>query len=344
MLMESHGYSRQYYERLRCGVFDSAQVIVPIVLDLLDPASVVDVGCGTAEWAAAFKSCGVPRILGVDGDYIERRELAIAPEEFMAADLTKPLHINDRFDLALSLEVAEHLPAEYAETFVTTLTRLAPAVLFSAAIPHQGGEQHVNEQWPQYWAKRFGDQNYVAFDIVRPQVWTNRAVQWWYAQNTLLYVEQDYASQVPKLSQERPVWPIPALVHANCFEQLAWKCRVSEALLELIRHTPADACILLVDEYRFGELPKTECKLRPFTVRDGLDHGLPKDSQTACQQLQAQMDCGATHIAFAWPSFWWLEHYGDLATYLRERCREIMHSDNWIVFSLSDSQKSNVNK
>jgi hypothetical protein len=92
--------------------------------------------------------------------------------------------------LAISLEVAEHLPENAADDFVASLVRLAPIVLFSAAAPYQGGQNHVNEQWPGYWAERFAARNYLPVDCIRRRVWENPEVEWWYAQNTFLYVER----------------------------------------------------------------------------------------------------------------------------------------------------------
>ena len=112
---------------------------MPIVIDLLHPNSVVDVGCGTGGWLAEFKRHGVTNILGIDGPHIPIGQLEFDPREFLAADLTEPLRLDSYFDLAISLEVAEHLEVHRSEQFVETLTDLAPIVLFSAAIPHQGG-------------------------------------------------------------------------------------------------------------------------------------------------------------------------------------------------------------
>lgn len=61
--------------------------------------------------------------------------LYVSESIFYAHDLTKPLHLNRRFDLALSLEVAEHLPKKSAEIFVDTLCKLSDTIIFSAAIP-----------------------------------------------------------------------------------------------------------------------------------------------------------------------------------------------------------------
>lgn len=170
----------------------SANVIIPIILEYYHPTSVVDVGCGIGAWLAAVRDQGINDILGVDGQWVPLDKLAIPLHDFTVADLRKKFNMTRRYDLAISLEVAEHLPEESAEQFVSSLTSLAPVVLFSAAIPHQGGPGHVNEQWPEYWAKMFEQHGYVPVDIVRPRVWANPDVCWWFAQNTLVYVDRDY--------------------------------------------------------------------------------------------------------------------------------------------------------
>jgi len=185
-------YDDSFYETLDPEVRGSAEVVVPIVHDLLHPASVLDIGCGRGTWLAAFSRCGVGDIVGVDGPHIERAGLEIAPEAFLARDLTQPFDLRRRFDLAVSLEVAEHLAPEHASAFVASLVAHAPAVLFSAAIPFQGGAGHVNERWPSYWADLFSVHGYVSFDVVRPVVWADEQVAFWYAQNTLLYVDRNH--------------------------------------------------------------------------------------------------------------------------------------------------------
>jgi hypothetical protein len=126
-------------------------------------------------------------ILGVDGKYVDRQILQVPQDCFESADLTKPFDLGRTFDLAVSLEVAEHLPAASAWGFVNSLTRLAPAILFSAAIPLQGGNHHVNERWPDEWAALFREHDYLPVDLVRKRIWQNDMVAWWYAQNTLLF-------------------------------------------------------------------------------------------------------------------------------------------------------------
>src|SRR5690606_34222821 len=105
-------------------------------------------------------------------------------------DLTKKLELNKKYDMAISLEVAEHLPESAADTFVESLTSHASIILFSAAIPQQGGQYHVNEQWPNYWNEKFKKRGFQAFDILRSEFWNNEHVPWWYRQNMVFFVKQ----------------------------------------------------------------------------------------------------------------------------------------------------------
>ena len=200
--MFSEYYTRDFYEQLRNGATQSAKVMVPLVLQLLPVRSVVDIGCGDGSWLAVFRKFGVEEILGVDGEYVDRSLLQIPQDCFKALDLTGPFGLGRGFDLAISLEVAEHLPPDCARGFVEGLTRLAPFVLFSAAIPFQGGEHHVNEQWPDKWAELFKVHDYLPVDFIRKRVWQNDAVEWWYAQNTLLFARADLIERNAVLKAE----------------------------------------------------------------------------------------------------------------------------------------------
>jgi hypothetical protein len=126
-------------------------------------------------------------VLGVDGDYVDRASLRIAADKFVAADLREPLSLDRKFDLVQSLEVAEHIDGARADVFVESLTRHGDVVLFSAAIPGQGGNGHVNEQWPSYWIGKFADAGFTLYDAIRPRIWNDSRVEVWYRQNTLLF-------------------------------------------------------------------------------------------------------------------------------------------------------------
>ena len=180
-------YDAAFYDDIDEMSRTSAAAIVPWIVGALAPTSVIDVGCGRGAWLAAFKGAGVADVLGLDGDYVDRRALHIESEEFQAVDLEAPPSLDREFDLAVSLEVAEHLPPGSADDFVGFLTGLAPRVLFSGAIPGQGGVHHVNEQWPAYWSDRFEAHGYRAVDAVRNRFWNDDRVAFYFAQNMVMY-------------------------------------------------------------------------------------------------------------------------------------------------------------
>jgi len=195
-------YTANFYLSQQGGSLRSAEEIVPLLIKLLNPKSVIDLGCGVGTWLSVFKKLGVEDIQGVDGEWVNRTMLKIPQDRFLAHDLTQPIHLPRQFDLVMSLEVAEHLPKECAEPFVDCLTRLGPVVLFSAAIPFQGGADHVNEQWPDYWAELFLGKKYKAVDCIRKQIWKNDMVKYWYSQNMLMYVRGDYLESSPAFTHE----------------------------------------------------------------------------------------------------------------------------------------------
>ncbi len=171
-------YTRAFFEEISGPSRRSALEVVPFLMEMLDPRSVIGVGCGVGSWLSVFEELGVTDLCGVDGDYVDRSLLQIPQGKFVVRDLTKPFTVNRVFDLVISLEVAEHLPPASAETFVGSLVELGPVILFSAAVPHQGGDHHVNEQWPEYWARRFRSKGYQGIDCVRAKFWNNEHVAW----------------------------------------------------------------------------------------------------------------------------------------------------------------------
>lgn len=182
-----HSYSKAFYTWQRVGSRYSASRILPLVLDAVRPHRVVDVGCGVGTWLSVARDLGVPQILGVEGHWVQSLPATYPDLEIRAANLEQALKLDETFDLAISMEVAEHLSPARANSFVADLVALAPNVLFSAAVPGQGGNNHVNEQWQSFWADRFAAHGYGPRDIVRPKVWDHWGVAYWYKQNAVLY-------------------------------------------------------------------------------------------------------------------------------------------------------------
>jgi SAM-dependent methyltransferase len=192
-MAQTSPYTKRFYAGQRDRSRSSAETILPPILDAVQPSSVVDVGCGVGTWLSAVLAAGVVDVLGLDGAWVKPDSLEIPVECFKAADLRQSVGLDRQFDLALCLETGEHLPVKRAAGLVADLVDLAPAVLFSAAIPGQGGTDHLNEQWPDFWADLFASHGYRCVDAIRWQHWTDERVEFWYVQNAFLYVAEDRA-------------------------------------------------------------------------------------------------------------------------------------------------------
>ena len=162
----------------------------------------VDVGCGVGTWLKVFLEEGIENILGVEGSWVNENSLVIPKENFIKTNLEQDFETEKKYDLAISLEVAEHINESSAHQFVTNIVNLAPVVLFSAAIPLQAGAHHVNEQWPDYWRNKFEQHGYVIIDCIRPQIWQDDRIEMWYAQNTFIYIKKDALKDYPKLESK----------------------------------------------------------------------------------------------------------------------------------------------
>lgn len=211
-------YAQQFFADRHQRTIHSANTILSVALKTLPKVqSAVDVGCGVGTWLSVLRARGVTDVQGIDGEWVDTNLLVIPPELFLKADLTKSLAVQRRFDLAISLEVAEHLPPECAEDFVATLVRLSDCVLFSAAIPHQGGRNHLNEQWPEFWAEFFARHGYQAIDAIRCRVWNDPDIDTWYKQNTLLYVKHERLPELRNVGDVVSQSPMLSVVHPDLY-------------------------------------------------------------------------------------------------------------------------------
>ena len=190
-------YNDAFYQLINRGSAASARELIPRLLEVAPIAveSVLDVGCGAGAWLSVWKSFGA-RVIGLDGDYVTPEQLLIDPEEFISTDLRSTFSLDRKFSLVQSLEVAEHLPDSVATEFVKSLCRHSDLVLFSAATPGQGGENHINEQPYSYWRDLFQDQDYAMYDPVRHQLVGNTAVKAWYRYNTFVYLKSGSAPEL----------------------------------------------------------------------------------------------------------------------------------------------------
>jgi SAM-dependent methyltransferase len=240
-------YDDDFYGFVRNAARSSAEEIVPLLLELTGARSVVDVGCGLGTWLAVFSEHGVADVVGLDGPEVDISALEIPPARFRVSDLERPERLDRRFDLALCLETAEHISSDRAESLIDFLVSLAPVVCFSAAIPMQSGVGHVNEQWATYWVRHFAKRRYAVVDAIRPAVWSSERVAMWYAQNSLLFVEEAVIERSPALARAHDATHLEQLnvVHPSLFlyHALGATDRVASVPLDAatdgaVRHPP----------------------------------------------------------------------------------------------------------
>jgi hypothetical protein len=212
-------YTPQFYQTHAGGSRHSAEIVLPHIVKLINPKSVIDIGCGIGTWISFFKDKNIEKFIGVDGDYVDRNQLLIPKENFIPHDLTKPFKHEEKYDLVISLEVAEHIEEQFSDIFIDTLTGLGDVVLFSAAIPWQRALTHVNEQWQEYWAAKFKKRGYLAVDCIRKKVWQEPDIEIWYAQNIIVYATKEALDKYPLLKSEYEINkdPLLSVVHPRFF-------------------------------------------------------------------------------------------------------------------------------
>lgn len=206
--MTSRTYTQKWRDKIRPGVQSAAAALVPLLHDLFHPSSVIDVGCGEGWFLREFETLGATTV-GVDGSWVDGAR---------HVDLTAPPYPElERSDLALCLEVAEHVDAKHADDLVAWLVSLASVVVFSAAIPGQGGTGHVNEQWPDYWVDKFAAHNYEGTGELRAHIWNDERIEPWYRQNLLIFA----SAEADRFNAEGGLWNdgCPSIVHPGI-----WKC------------------------------------------------------------------------------------------------------------------------
>lgn len=175
-------YSEKWRQQVRAGARSSAEVLAPYLAGRYEPARVIDVGCGEGWFCREFEACGV-HAAGVDGPWVDSA---------ITVDFDRPPYPQlGRFDLAVCLEVAEHVEPGAANDFIAWLISLAPVVVFSAAVPGQGGEGHVNEQPPAYWRDLFASHARRGSGALRWAIWDDDRIEPWYRQNLLVFGDPD---------------------------------------------------------------------------------------------------------------------------------------------------------
>lgn len=86
--------------------------------------------------------------------------------------------------------------------------------------------------------------------------------------------------------------------------------RLALAVDDILDAVPAGATLALAGDDLLHEPRLTSARdVRPFPELDGGYGGPPAGSSDAVKQLADLVTDGVDHLAVAWPSFWWLDHY-----------------------------------
>ena len=236
-------YDHNFYHKVNHMSLQSAEIYAKYITYYYKPTSVLDLGCGTGAWLKAFKDCGAKNLKGVDGEWIKEEELLDPEIIFSALNLNKLELSDEKFDLAMSLEVAEHLEESSSEKFVEYLTNSSDLVLFGSAYENQGGTNHINEQKHSYWGKKFISKGFLPFDLFREKFWNDSQVGFWYRQNIFLYIKE--GSESHSLFSRQGFSPIsnvffmdcihPELYQAKCADGISFLTHLNDILPSLIR-------------------------------------------------------------------------------------------------------------
>jgi SAM-dependent methyltransferase len=184
-------YDSVFYRYQREGAIRSARALLPHMIRELRVHSVLDVGCGAGAWLAAYGDLGITDSIGVDGDYVDRSMLLVPPSRFIPRDIAVPFDLARQFDLVQCLEVGEHVPSAASATLVDNIVRHGKHVLFSAAVPGQGGEDHINEQPYGFWRTLFAQRRFRLYDFLRPRIQNEVGIEPWYRHNILFFAHDD---------------------------------------------------------------------------------------------------------------------------------------------------------
>lgn len=180
-------YDSSWLESVSGSNWNSATTLVPLIVGKYQPKSVVDFGCGLGIWGRALLDISPQtKYLGIDGPYVNTDMLKIPTEFFMPKDLNYFIEVGS-FEMAFCLETIEHIEPENSENLIQSLVRSSNRIVFSGAIPNQGGTHHVNEQWLSYWIEKFGKHGYIADFNLRKEIWNDDKIQYHYRQNVVIF-------------------------------------------------------------------------------------------------------------------------------------------------------------
>ena len=190
-------YNATYYACVDGDAMRSRDPMSESIIADLKPRTLIDAGCGTGALMEAIRDRGV-ETCGLeysDAGLVRCRQRGLTVRPYNILRDAIPGDLTER-DVAISFEVAEHLPESGADRLVDLLCGLSNVVVFSAAEPGQGGNEHLNEQPHAYWIAKFASRGWQfdrSLSEAWRQQWTERQVAWFYTANLMIFRKQPAA-------------------------------------------------------------------------------------------------------------------------------------------------------
>lgn len=230
----------------------------------------------------------------------------------------------DNYDVILAIEVFLHHPPEFLAGFLPTLAAAGRHVVnidWSEDWPWPTPE-HV---WVHDFARLYADAGLTCATFPLPEKLEGK-------QQKLFVAGRELPGEITRL--EGALKPGMTSQQAPAAED--WMQRLTLATDDLRRLIPRGSRFILVDDAHWGHVPALgEYRVVPFLEKNGAYWGPPADDETAWQELQRLRAGGVSHIAFAWPSFWWLQHYETFAQRLRATFPCVLQNERLVVFKLN---------
>lgn len=264
--MKNEIYNESFYDEQREKSHQSANASICYINDIYmqymgkNWSSVVDFGCGTGSWLAAFSYENSNAVInGFDWGEMSEHQYYISPDLIKKVDLSKEVITDRKYDICISLEVAEHLSESCADRMVGNLCEASDFIVFSAAVPGQGGKSHINEKPQSYWKEKFNKRGYLAIDSFREKAWNNERIEVWYRQNVIVYIKNDaIVENMRKEAISRDIKMITDIIHPSLFYRDNQELALLKKQLEnhiisgvyLEKHVPFISRIIKLLRYR----------------------------------------------------------------------------------------------
>jgi len=211
-------YSDTYFDKHELAARSSARQVVPFVMSVLRPTSIADVGCGSGQWTKEFILNGAQKAYAFDAFASPRWGGTANSVEFQKINLEECVADFPDVELVCWLEVAEHLSKFSCKRILHDIVERTDAILFSCAVPGQGGTGHVSERRLSDWVSDFGKVGFCCADVLRPRFWYDKRISWWYRQNTVIFVKENSVASNAILHFQLPTFGGVDLIHPELFE------------------------------------------------------------------------------------------------------------------------------